>query len=548
MNTRVRLSRSTALFLWPLIAFALLACIVRIAATAADAPTKPSPATEKKIKDLEAYYAKLYGVPLDSPDRLPREIAIISLSRIDAPDILQRLFDALKPKDRDPIIAYLVWEALHARHSSMSAEQRQRWTIAGLQAANAGAFPGATVTPLLRAMAEQVPTIFENEPAKLASRVIQENDLQDAKGRAALDALADLVAAWHDPALIRAIIANLSHPEWVARVDHALHKLPDSPDQSDSKKLAGLWRAWPQQHAQLKAATTDELKPYIPSATLFLKPDRITDPLDKRWHAELEIGKLVVSDFDLVWCIDSTGSMNEENQIVAAETDPVVRACSLISKRARCGVIYYRHETDASIMKPCCQRAANDPRFYQVKGYPLTTDGKAIAAKMAAEPIPKPDRNEGNVHPGSALHAAVKAAMGEMNWSTDKHARRVIAVVGDAPITPGSEKACEELGTLAKSKGYLIHALIRPRVKESWDPFIKSSGATYMPFAAGARPIRPKAIDPASELAEIMTQVVSESVGPEYRDRVEPLVKMLIPYAKSAELAEQRSHPTPPRN
>ena len=36
------------------------------------------------VSPEEEYYAKVYGEPLDSTERLPRQIAIVSLSRIDA--------------------------------------------------------------------------------------------------------------------------------------------------------------------------------------------------------------------------------------------------------------------------------------------------------------------------------------------------------------------------------------------------------------------------------------------------------------------------------
>lgn len=540
----LRPARSDRVLRFVLLGLAAILLLSISQMNAADGPASQpakSAQTQTKIEELEAYYAKLYGAPLESSERLPREIAIISLSRIDAPDILQRLLEASKPKDRDPIVAYLAWEALHARHGSMNAEQRRQWAVAGVRSALGGAFPGATAAPVLRALTEQPPTIFEGDAAKLAVRVIQENDTEDSAGRAALDALADLVAAWHDPVMIRSLVASLGHAGWAGRISYALRKLPDAPDNADAKKASALWRGWPAQHASLKAAAPEELKAYTGASTIFPKPDRITDPEDKRWHKELEIPKLTVSDFDLVWCIDSTGSMNEENQIVAAETAPVIRACSLISRRARCGVVYYRHETEAALMKPCCTRAGNDPRFYQVKGYPLTTDARSLASKMAAEPIPKPDRALGNVHPGSAVHAAMKAAMGEMNWSTDKNSRRVIILVGDAPVTPGSEKACEELGALAKSRGYLVHALARPRAKESWDPMIRSSGGTFTTFAPGARAGARIGSDPANGLADIMANVVGESVTRDYHDRATPLVKILIAYAKAAELAEH--HP-----
>jgi hypothetical protein len=214
----------------------VIASVVR-AAPETQPTTKPQSKTERMIHELEVVYAKTYAEPLNSPERLPKEIAIISLSRIDSPESTQKLLDVFKLKDRDPIVQYLAWEALHARVRSLTGEDRRRWATGGLQAANlAGGFPGTTVTPLLRALAEQVPTIYEDQPHKLALRVLQENALEVPAQKEALDALRDLVSAWHDPTLVRAI-AVAGRPALALRADHVLRGLPNAPEKpADPKK------------------------------------------------------------------------------------------------------------------------------------------------------------------------------------------------------------------------------------------------------------------------------------------------------------------------
>src|SRR5687768_11143755 len=131
----------------------------RALAKPASPTSQPSEADRERIRKLEEHYAKVYGEPLTSTERLGRQIAIVSLSRIDAAPITARLLDVFTARgERDPVIAYLAWEALHARHASLNADQRRRWATGGLKAAVAGAFPGPTVTPLLRALAEHQPT------------------------------------------------------------------------------------------------------------------------------------------------------------------------------------------------------------------------------------------------------------------------------------------------------------------------------------------------------------------------------------------------------
>ena len=525
---------------------------------------------QARIRRLEAFYADLYAKPLDSPERLPRLIAVISLGRINCPETTERLLGVFKAparnsgrdQDGDLIVRYLAWEALHARHNTLTADQRRRWAAGGLRAADAGGFPGGTVAPLLRALAEFPPVGFEAVPYRLATRALDGNDLNDPSGRVALDALRDLVAAWHDPAMVRAVVAHLSkhggkRPALRERGAHVLGGLPDAPAAAAAgQKPDGLWAAWLRRHSGLKAAGAgaDTLKRYEGKATALPPPGRIEDPSDPKWRAELEIGALTVSDFDLVWCIDSTGSMNDENQLVAAGTARVVRVCALISRRARCGTVYFRHETDAALMKPCCERAKANPSWYQVKGYPLTTDAVALAATMAKERIPRPDpRVEGNVHPGGAFCAALSAAVGEMNWSKDAGARRVIVMVGDSLLTAGSEQAAEKLTARAKAAGYHLHAVTKGGATRGWAAAVRAGGGQMLTFdrrgPAGPRgggggfgcrfrQPPPAAVAPsAGEFDEIARRIIRESVAPAYRDRIDPLLSALFPYAQAMETA-----------
>ena len=202
---------------------AQLAAGTGVSARAADKSAGPatqpttSRARDAAIGRMEEFYAKIYGEPLDSAERLPREIAIVSLSRIDAEPITERLLSVFKAKDREPVVQYLAWEALHARHATLSAEQRSRWVAGGLKAAAAGAFPGATAAPLLLALAEQDPAAFGNEPTQFAVRVVQENDLAEPSGKATLDALRQLIAAWHEPRIPRGLIKQLNKSPALAR-------------------------------------------------------------------------------------------------------------------------------------------------------------------------------------------------------------------------------------------------------------------------------------------------------------------------------------------
>ncbi len=318
--------------------------------------------------------------------------------------------------------------------------------------------------------------------------------------------------------------------------------------------MSGPWGAWLAQ-AGLKVAEQGTLPKYAGSATVFPTPPKITDPNDKRWYAELEMGKLTVSDFDLVWAIDSTGSMNDENQMIAAQTGHVIRICSLVSRRTRCGTVYARHEVEKGHLQKCCEAAGANPNWYQTKAYALTADIKDLSATMAKERIPKPDSaNEGNTHPGTPVLGALQTAVLKMKWSTDKNARRVIVMVGDSKLTPGTEKAAVAIAAECRKQGYFVHALAQRQAMMDWVDVFKASGGVMMPFGAGAaanapnpRPNRPLArpgaaadTTPKNVFDRIAAQVIRGLVTPAYHDRVDPLVTILADYARAQGDAEKR--------
>ena len=556
MTSPLRLRHRTITWAWMCVTAGMLTALAVPLPQASPPATHPvlTDLQQKAVRRMAGFYAEVYGLPLSSTERLPREIGILSLSRLDEPEVTARLLEAFAGKDHDPVVEYLAWEALHSRNGELDAKQRHAWIVAGLKAAGEyGAFPGVTVMPLLRVLAEENPIPLEDKPRKLANRVIRENDLETVEGKAALTALRDLVSTWHSTDLARAISTLLRTPDLALRADYVLRGLPEAPAVAERAKLTAAWETWLTANAKLAPASGAELKRYAGVGGVFPPPEPISDPSDKRWRAELEINKVTVSDFDLVWCIDSTGSMAERNQRVAAETRLLAHVCSLVSRRVRCGTIYYRHETQADLEKQCCLHAKTNPKFYQVKGFPLTTDAKALSTSMAAERIPKPDsKNEGNTHPGCAVHAAIKAAMTQMNWSADHNARRAIVLVGDSAPTPGTEAACELIAAQAKTQGYILDALVVGEAETTWGKFLTAADGEMVPLnaqrelmvkaetAAERRAIRLRAAtNPSDPFADVVSEILRHCVDPAYRDRVDPLLHILRPYAKAVLAVEQ---------
>ena len=192
---------------------------------------------------------------------------------------------------------------------------------------------------------------------------------------------------------------------------------------------------------------------------------------------------------------------------------------------------------------------------------------------MTAERIPGPDpRTEGNVHPGCAFHAALTAAMDRMAWSKDAAARKAIVLVGDSYVTSGSEAACAKLVADAKRRGFQVHALAKAGAARSWNELVEGGGGAVFPFRTAEDEMpaglmadlpedspfrrrrqmmmeaRAEELDPHAVFGRVAATVIRDAVTPAYRDRVDPLVKVLLPYAQAAALAERNAGGAGPRD
>ena len=481
-----------------------------------------------RIASLEEYYARVYGEPLKLPDRLPKEIAILSLSRIHALSTTMKLMEVFQGAEKDPIVMYLAWEAIHHRVADLTREQRRRWCAGGLKSAAQGGFPGVTAIPLLRALVEHDPVEFENQPALFAEHVLNENSLEVTDQKETLTALRNLITVWHDPSLIRVIAALAVKPELAPRVDYVLRGLPNPPaEETEPPKIAAVWQGWLGTHKP-RSATNNELNPYTGRATVFQPPTIITDPDDPRWRAELEIGKLKVTDFDLVWAIDSTGSMAGLNQMVAAQTGVVIRVAGLVSRQARVGTVYARHETDKLVQAACCKRAMTKPgTWYAAKCYPLTTDVRKLVQTMQAERIPGPDSDvEANTHKDTPVLAFIQNAAAENPWSKDKSSLRVIVLVGDKPPTPGTEMLVARYSAECKAAGYMLFGLTNPTTMDSWAKLMKPGDITLISTKVSKK-------DENVPFEQVLRTVLRRAVDSKYQDRVDPLIDIWIDYAKA---------------
>ena len=386
--------------------------------------------TERRLKLLLDYYAEMYGKHLGSRDPFVRALAVTALGLAEAKQTTDKLLSVVW-EERNPIVRLIAWETLHARTRSLDAKQYDLWVEGGLNAALKGVFRGDMRVGLVKAMASYGPGGFGGNCARVArffKSSCRAGNSHDVKTLAALEALG-----------------------WDGKGAAA---------KGGGRKYKGLSKI-------------------VAPGTV------ITDPNDRRWLNEMELGDLTIQDFDLCFVIDCTGSMLAPMQWVARDVGKMMRVFEFISRRPRIGVVYFRHEVDKRLMAPCCAKfKKNKPgEMFATKFYTLTSSVSSLSARML-----KVDPRTGNyLHPGGAVHGGLYTALKKQPWASGAKARKAIVLIGDSPVTPkaaGALPAARNLAADMAKKGFVIHGILLKDLP-SYASVVKAGGGASMRMSFG---------------------------------------------------------------
>lgn len=217
----------------------------------------------------------------------------------------------------------------------------------------------------------------------------------------------------------------------------------------------------------------------------------------------LELASTLTPDtLDLMFVIDTTGSMSDELRYLAAELQDVM---TRVEKNAsnltfRLSANFYRDVNDA----------------YTVRSFPFTSDVATVVKQMSEQRA-----NGGGDYP-EAVELALEDAIEEHEWSSEAKARLLFLVL-DAP-PHHSQKIVSKVQTLAKAaakQGIRIIPLASSGVDKDTEFLMRflsiSTGATYT-FLTNDSGIGNEKIEPTvgeyqvDLLNDLLVRVISEYV------------------------------------
>ena len=516
---------------------------------------------QKRVERRKKYFQMLYAMPLESKDRFFRCIAIVGLNKVDAKETMTPILKTAM-EDKDPIVRAFAFQAMLPRMKDLTNEQYSALIEKALEDCVRKSLRGELRVGLIQNLQCVSPDDFKGKARSGVFSVLQKCSHRNPADTRTLIAIRDLMAHWRDSALIKRCVASMSRDGVANKFEYVLGKLnPTIKPVGNVNRPASSWQtaktAWAKwlKEADLKPKKKANRKK-IDTWYMLPAPRQILDPNNPEWNEDLELSKLTVNQFDLVFTMDATGSMGGPMKWVAHNLGSLMNMLGLICREPRIGVTLFRHELDPSIQAKCCKtfkvnhKTRKSPVFGCSTLYPLSGSTGSMAKGLASfQP------HSGNfLHPGGAAAGGLQQALQKQKWSTSKTAKKIIILIGDSNITPTTapksvQVACK-IAAAAKKHGFIIHALRLKGTLPGYTKVAKAGGgqslAAKLPsgFQAsipkpGFRPqfatcekgqlIAPHSAK--SPFATLATEVVKSMIAKDYHKRIQPLVDLLLPYA-----------------
>ncbi len=515
-------------------------CFAPWASAQTTAPTtRPELTREQQTNQLFDYLNDQYAKLLKSPDWIERSLACISLARVPGARAADQLIGVVR-YDTTPVVRIVAWQSVLARAKWLDLAQYQAWLDATNGMAKKDLFRGTTRVGLLRTMALNPPT----RGAKLGwVGIFGQTNALESRDIPVLDALGDCLLAWKTPDVGEYLFNRLNNLNDAYRAEYILHRV-------------GMNSAWAGEHMDLGSVpmwkltidnARDDLrhsrtdwKPMAdaaPEAWKKLEPqfvprpdlDAPIDPNDADWRKETELGRVNPKPLDVVFVVDATGSMQPVIDFLKRDIGTIKSALELVSSQPRIGVTFYRDFGDVFLT-----------RSTRLTDKLATLD--AFIGSMDAH---------GGVDRPEAVREGLNDCLKENPWAWKRDGRKVVVLMTDAPPHPDSQEDCLNLAKACKDNGVSLQ-IVKVKTNEDQSDLVALDD---MATAAGTEPMWmplphhdvPRFNLPALVAGEgleatrvafappddsgdrqILKRLLVQAINPNFADRVEPLVDIIL--------------------
>ncbi len=509
---------------------------------------------EKNRQLLLDYLTRKYSEKLESKDWITRSVAVISLSRLPTEQVTAVLVNRLEAEPHN-VGKLVVWQAVLARAGMLDPEQFKLWQEQTWAMVDKDLFHGDLRIGLLEMLSSAPLT---GQGRAWFSRLFARTSSLDSADIPTLIAMGQAVRSWGSEDLVAALIRQLRSSDDAVRAELVLQAAGADVPWDLTSKAFDVYTDWWQKSKESFTANPPGEADYRKLRPQFLAapvPREQVDPRSDKWRKDLELGDLGLRMFDFGISIDCSGSMAGELERLKRDMWVMFEAFAQVSHEPRVSL---------TLFAPAGM----------VEHLPLTGSRRRLMSAVGKVQVLVAPSGKVDEEWAGSLAKAITGS----DWSpAGERNKRVIVLISDEPIVPEQAKRCLEIAKEAGQHGFRIYGvkvlsagggrrnpLSVPFDRAATAPDYKSPGGkgweVYDQIAelTDARAITVRvpqgefglggAIDPKSKLSPvriapiyrgggptsmILNMVLTDAINPQYADRVEPLVKILVAYCQS---------------
>jgi len=520
---------------------------------------------------------------LNSPDWITRSVAVISLSRMPIAKATEAIVRRLQD-EKKPVGQLVAWQALLGRAPLLTEEQRRIWQTVTEKMIGKNLFHGDLRIGLLEMLSAAPPT---RDGRAYFMGLFRTTSSLDSSDIPTLIAMGRALRDWGDGDLVEELLRALHDPSTAVRAELILQAagagVPWNRTPAAAKAYADWWRENRDAFTSAPPAEKrwSQLKPQFIDAPVDIDSVDLTD---RKWRDELELGRLELRQYDFAIAIDCSRSMRPEIERLKRDMRIMFSAFSLVAIEPRVGLTLFApggivkqfpltgdlgqlmgYVNAADIMGPPGEEewaGALQQTMSGSKWAPPGRYSRRAIVLISDEPITKP---QGDVAVPLA-HVGAKAAFriyGVMIRPLQNTKNNPLAVPFDRtasaadaaiPGSPQGGRAGRGRGgqgagkagwgyydTIASATGAKAievkvpqglfglglppqaDATSKGKAKAGQGDGKAISPVAYAPIYAGGGPTN-----------RVLTMVLVDAINPQYADRVEPFVKILVACCQQA--------------
>jgi len=543
-----------------------------------------------------------YTSHLNSPDWIVRSVAVISLSRMPVEKATEAIVRRLQD-EKEPVGQLVAWQAMLGRAPLLAEQQVRAWKAVTRKMIQKDLFCGDLRIGLLEMLSASRAT---REGRAYFTRLFRTTSSLDSADILTLIAMGRALRAWADEELVETLLRALGDPSTAIRAELILQAAGADVPWNRTPAAAKAYREWWRKNRQTFTARKPaedgwrRLKPQFIDAPVDIDSVDLTD---RKWRDELELGRLELRQYDFAIAIDCSRSMRPEIERLKRDMRIMFSAFSLVALEPRVGLTLFApgaivkhfpltgdlnrlmgYVNAADIMGPAGEEEWAGALKQTMSGSKWAPPGRysrRTIVLVSDEPITKPQGElavplaQLGAKAGFRIYGVmIRPGHRGKNNPLAVPFDRTASAVDDRPT--GSKRggrAGKNPGGKARGKGgwgYYetiaaatggkaidvrvpqgIFGLGLPPQADATrvgrDPRDQSKKGKAKPAKKAGKPLSPVAYAPiysgGGPTNRVLTMALVDAINPQYADRVEPFVKILVAYCQKAanRIPEQRT-------